>query len=305
MTDISFYSQNLKLNNNDSIERFYCDTLVETNLTYSFFVDWEKVCRNRDEFRSELGLLSSIRGVENPKQYLKELIFKYPEIVRVFPLLLAERDKKLKVLESLIPVYLYAIYDFNKPSYSDKDIELIVEFCEKTRLLTALTTMESPIDYLTGVEVGLDSNARKNRSGNFMEDAIDEILNHINTGLPTTRISQKTFRYVQEHTGLSVPQGLLERKFDEVVIIDGIGINIEVNFYGGTGSKPSEIVESYINRNRELKESGWKFIWVTDGDGWRKMRNQLRKGLDNLDYVFNLKMLSSGLLEKVLSIKGK
>lgn len=301
MADLSFYNRYLNIGNLDALEQFFSSTLVNTNLTYSFFVDWQKVSRNRDAFRSELGLLSSVRGSTDPKAYLKQLVGKYPEVVRVLPLMLAERRQKLKVLESLKPAYIYAIYDFGKQAYTTADIDSIVAFCEKTGLLSALSTMKSTIDYLTGVEVGLNSNARKNRSGDFMEDAISEVLDDVKTKSKVTRISQKTFRYIQKTIGLAVPEGLLERKFDEVIILDGVGTNIEMNFYGGTGSKPSEIVDSYINRNRELEEMGWRFVWITDGDGWRKMRNQLRKGLTNLNYVLNLKMVSSGLLERVIT----
>ena len=166
--------------------------------------------------------------------------------------------------------------------------------------------MESPLDYLTGVEVGLDSNARKNRSGNFMEDAIDEVLAGILSANPNyRRLSQKQFKYLQRQFGIPISNGLRERKFDEAVFNDDFGVNIESNFYGGTGSKPSEIVESYISRKKELQQMGWGFVWITDGDGWRKMRNQLRRGLENFDFALNLNMVAKGLLEKILLKGGK
>lgn len=301
MANIDFYRRNLNTDDLDELQRVFCDTLVETNLTYSFFVDWEKVTKNRDIFRNELALLSGLRGLANPKEHLRKLITKYPEVVRVFPLLLAERENILKVLRALKPEYKYIIYDFRGGMYSQSEMDSIVDFCEKTGLLKALSSMDSTIDYMTGVEVGLDSNARKNRSGNFMEDAVDEILAGILSSNPSiTRVSQKQFKYLQRELGIKVSDGLKERKFDEVIIINKLGINIEANFYGGTGSKPMEIVESYISRKRELDTMGWKFVWITDGYGWQKMRNQLRRGLENFEYVLNLNMLQRGLLEKII-----
>ena len=301
MANIDFYKHNLKADGLDELQQIFCDTLLETNLTYSFFVDWEKVTKNRDVFRNELALLSSLRGLANPKEHLRELIIKYPEVVRVFPLLLAEREDILKVLHALKPEYKYIIYDFRGGTYSQSEVDGMLEFCEQTGLLKALAAMDSTIDYMTGVEVGLDSNARKNRSGNFMEDAVGEILTGIASRETTiTRISQRQFKYIQRGLGIKVSDGLRDRKFDEVVIVNELGTNIEVNFYGGTGSKPTEIVESYISRKRELDAMGWKFVWVTDGYGWRLMRNQLRRGLENFEYVLNLNMLQKGLLERII-----
>ena len=301
MADISFYRNNLNINDGNELEQFLCDTFVETNYTYSFFVDWEKVTKNRDVFRNELALLSSLRGSSNPSKQLRTLITKYPEVVRVFPLLLAERERILKVLRSIKPEYQYIVYDFRSSSYSKSEINSMVEFCEKTGLLRILASMDSTIDYMTGIEVGLDSNARKNRSGNFMEDAVDEILTDIVSRNPNIkRVRQKQFKHLHTEFGISVPSSLKQRKFDEVVFFNKIGINIEANFYSGTGSKPSEIVESYISRKNELDSMEWKFIWITDGNGWRKMRNQLRRGVDNFEYVLNLHMLEKGLLEKII-----
>jgi type II restriction enzyme len=303
MADLEFYKINLGINTLDDLEQSICNSLVETNCTYSFFVDWQKVIRNRDSFRNELALLSSLKGMVNPKTQLRTLICKYPEIVRVLPLLLAVRDDTIKVLHALKPKYQYLIYDFKGGTYSESDIDLLVEFCDRTGLLNTLVSINSPLDYMTGVEVGLDSNARKNRSGDFMENAVSDILNVIMLSNPDIlRFSQKTFKHLKKQFDIPIPDGLKERKFDELIVKGNIGINIEVNFYGGTGSKPSEIVESYISRKKELDSIGWRFIWITDGPGWNKMRNQLRRGISNFEYTLNLDMLEKGLLQKIILI---
>ena len=85
------------------------------------------------------------------------------------------------------------------------------------------------------------------------------------------------------------------------VINKGKATNIEVNFYSGTGSKPSEIISSYSDRNRELKSAGWKFVWLTDGMGWRKMQRPLRVGIENISFVINAHLLRKGLLENIIS----
>ncbi len=136
------------------------------------------------------------------------------------------------------------------------------------------------MDYLQGVEVGLDTNARKNRSGLFLEKMVIEVIIDLIARKPDIKwLEQKNFKYLETEFGISIPPPLRNRKFDHVVIRKGKATNIEVNFYGGTGSKPGEIVSSYINRGEVLSAAGWKFVWLTDGEGWKSMQNPLRTGI--------------------------
>ncbi|MFN3467278.1 MAG: DpnII family type II restriction endonuclease, partial [Candidatus Brocadiales bacterium] len=70
-------------------------------------------------------------------------------------------------------------FDFSKAGYTAKEIDNIVEFTGKTGLLAMLCQMESATDYLLGVEVGLDTNARKNRSGLFLEKMVREVITEL------------------------------------------------------------------------------------------------------------------------------
>ena len=104
-----------------------------------------------------------------------------------------------------------------------------------------------------------------------------------------------------EEVGIDVPKDLKHRKADFILIKEPAKvINIEANFYNVTGSKPQEIVDSYINRQEELKRSGFHFIWITDGYAWKKSRNQLTKAFDKIDYLLNTKFVRDGLLIKIL-----
>ncbi len=301
MANLDFYKRHLNISSVDSLCAFLCDTFIETNHTYDFFVNWSKVAQNRDSFKYELALLKSIQGSRNPKSDLHKLIKRYPEVVKVFPILLASRDSMVKVLAALEPNIQYKIFDFSKREYTANEIANIVEFTEKTGLLDAICHMESATDYALGVEVGLDTNARKNRSGLFLEKMIREVMSDLvkrNKGL--VWLEQKDFAYVQSTFSIEIPPSLRNRKFDGVVINGGKAFNIEVNFYGGTGSKPSEIVSSYINRCEVLSSAGWKFVWLTDGIGWKSMQNPLRVGVEHIDYVINANLLRNGIFEKII-----
>lgn len=301
MADLAFYERHLGISDVQSLSNLLCATLIETNHTYNFFVDWEKAIQNRDVFKYETALLKSLRGSRNGAGDLGKLLERYPEVGRVIPSLLAFRDKSVKVLDAVEPEVQCRTFDFSKNRYSPEEIRQIVEFTQKTGLLDALCQMESSADYLLGVEVGLDTNARKNRSGAFLEQMVEKIIKGIISRYPHyIWIEQKNFDYARRKYNIQIPSSLSSRKFDHVIITDGRAVNIEVNFYGGTGSKPSEIVSSYTDRNRVLKSSGWKFVWLTDGDGWKSMRSPLNVGIENIDYVINAHLLRNGILEKIL-----
>jgi len=302
MADLGFYKKHLNLSSVDEICKALTDTLIKTNYTYDFFVNWDKVINHTEKYKYQLALLQSMNNSKNPAKDFRELIVKYPEVIRVIPVLLACRDGLLKVLNSLENDLKYKSYDFNKSSYDNKEVDDIVHFARETRLLEMLCTMDSATDYLLGVEVGLDTNARKNRSGSFLERMVTEILKELSVKNPNlVFVEQKTFGFVERKYNIKIPVALKDRKFDYVVINRGQPTNIEVNFYSGTGSKPSEIVSSYSDRNRELKSAGWKLVWLTDGQGWKKMQSPLHVGIDNIDYVINANLLRQGLLEKIIT----
>ena len=301
MADLTFYKKHLNASTVDEICKALSDTLIETNYTYDFFVNWTKATNNRDAFKYEIALLKSLKNSSEPVPDFRNLLAKYPEVIKVIPLLLACRDGLLKVLKSIETGLQYETFNFSQKSYDTKEINRIVDFTKNTGLLDILCQMDSATDYLLGVEVGLDTNARKNRSGLFLEKMVTETLAELSTHYSSLVIvEQKSFGYVAEKYDVQIPPTLKDRKFDYAVINKGKATTIEVNFYGGTGSKPSEIVSSYTDRNRVLTSAGWKFVWLTDGMGWRKMKNPLRVGVENMDYVINANLLRKGLLEKII-----
>lgn len=301
MADINFYKKHLNISSIDEICKALSDTLIETNYTYGFFVNWTKVTKNRDTFKYELALLESLKNSPNSVADFRDLLGKYPEVIKVIPILLACRDGLIKVLNSIETGLQHKTFDFTKHNYDAKEIDGIVKFTKNTGLLDMLCQMDSATDYLLGVEVGLDTNARKNRSGQFLEKMVTETLGELSAqNSDLVFVEQKSFGYVEDKYNVKIPPTLRDRKFDYVVINKGKATNIEVNFYGGTGSKPSEIVSSYINRAEVLSSSGWKFVWLTDGQGWKKMKNPIRVGVENMDYVINAHLLRKGLLDKVI-----
>lgn len=287
----------------ENIFNKFLETLIDTNRGFNFFVDWEKVKRNIDELKIEIGLLTSLIGSNDIYKDFKNLITKYPEVVKALPLIVALRDKNIKVIETIDSPQSVRSFLFDTSRLLNYDhIEDIYEFCNKTGIIDLLKELNSIKDYLTGVEVGMDTNARKNRSGIAMELAVLPLIETIvKADLDLDFLFQKQFKEIENLWGLSIPAHLKERKFDYVIKKGDVLINIEVNFYSGGGSKPQEIVDSYINRQDELHDGKWKFIWITDGYGWRTGKNQIYRAFEEIDFLLNLEFCRQGILNKIIN----
>lgn len=286
------------------VEKFH-DSIVYTNRDHKFFVNWEKIKKNVEKFKIELNILNSLIGSHEFDKDLSHILSKYPEVIPCIPILLALRETELKLIDDFYCTEIKMVdYDFNKRILSSAEIDEFVDFFDKTGLKHFFTHLSSQSikDYVTGVEVGLDTHARKNRSGDAMELVLKPIIEDINKKLGIKNmLFQKKFSALKTNFGIEVSSSLKNRKADFIIIKDRDKvINIEVNFYSGTGSKPQEIVDSYINRQEELRENGFMFVWITDGYGWKGQQNQILKGFEKIDYLLNLNFVRIGILEEIL-----
>ena len=279
-------------------------TLVSTNRTPGFYVNWEKVKEHLDEIKIELSLWNSLINSNNIEADFKSLITRYPEVIKTIPILHAIREREFPVILDFNDAET-SIKDlnFNKSKHSKvSEIEVndYTEFAKKSGVFVVFSHIRNFYDYVFGVEVGLDTNARKNRSGEAMETLFEPILREISTELDCHILAQRNFESASMY-GARVPSGLSNRKADFIVYRRNKFLNIEVNYYSGAGSKPEEIVDSYINRKKELESSDWGFIWVTDGNAWKTAQNQIRKAFSEMDYVINIQFTRKGMLKEALT----
>jgi type II restriction enzyme len=302
MVDISIYQNTLKTDSIESLISSFQNSIIVTNRTAEFFVNWEKVRKNAEELRIELSLMNSLIGSEEIEKDFKELIINYPEALRTIPILLAVRDLKFPVIIDFFNVKKgVKTMDFNKTrrsTVSEKEIDGYLQFMKKSGLFVIFNSTKNLFDYVLGVEVGMDTNARKNRSGDAMEQLIKPVIEAASNEIGAKCLFQKKFKTVGLHGRF--PASLANRKTDFIVYKGNKFVNIEVNYYSGAGSKPEEIVDSYINRKNELEANGWKFIWITDGNVWKGSESQLTKAFQNMDYIFNINFSNQGLLKEAL-----
>jgi type II restriction enzyme len=297
-------------------KEIFTRNLVPTNRGFNFYVDWRNA-KVYKEFEVELNSLNVLIKVnENEfKNKFVNLVNKVPSVIKTFPLLFALSKKEremilkgkdtLKVLENEDLNQDALEFDFQeKQKYSQNEIERYFNFFVKLGLKNLFQNLleKSVIDYIIGVLVGLDSNGRKNRGGQAFELACDPIIKNICKKHNITLLTQKQFKYLIQKYNLEINEDLANRKADFILIKDNVVMNIEANFYFDSGSKPEEIIDSYSNRNTELKNNNIKFIYLTDGiKCWGNIgKNQLIKGFRTIDYIINYHMLKESYFEDII-----
>ena len=305
------YFDKLKIDSFDAILNAFFDSIIDTNRTYDFFVDWNKIRAKieNDETNLDvkLNILNSLIGNKNFDDKFRSLLLDYPEILPIIPMLIAIRELTFPVIADFYSEKVdIKRFDFSERKLSKQEINEFLEFVQKTRLKLFFTELanRSLMDYYLGIEVGMDTNARKNRSGNVMEKVINHYLDEINQrqNFPFPILKQKTFGFLEKEFNFPVNSDIKNRKADFIIIKDfNKPINIEVNFYTGSGSKPQEIVDAYILRQRELAQNNIDFIWITDGYGWKEQRNQTKKGFKKIDHILNIDFVKKGILEEILN----
>ncbi|WP_372589125.1 type II restriction endonuclease [Fervidobacterium pennivorans subsp. shakshaketiis] len=286
--------------------KIFLDTLLETNKTYDFFVDWKKVRSFVEKNKVEINILNSLLHSEDFDNELRRILRRYPEVLKVVPLLLAIRDNSVSIISEFGLEKTKVIkLDFTERNLREEEIETFVDFFKKTGLRDLFLNIadKSLFDYILGVEVGTDTNARKNRSGKVLEDFLKPIVETVANKCGYSLFVQKEFSNLEKYK-VNITK-LKNRKADFILLkrrSDGSCrvVNIEVNFYNVSGSKPQEIIDSYIERQKELKEYGYEFLLVTDGPAWKKQKSQLTKALENLDFVLNTYLVRLGILEEVI-----
>lgn len=86
------------MNYSNKVE-YFIDTLSMSNKTPNYFINWEKVVRNTNEFELELNTLNYLVGKEDIINETRELFRKQPDLIRVIPSLIAERNKEIVILD--------------------------------------------------------------------------------------------------------------------------------------------------------------------------------------------------------------
>lgn len=271
---------------NDRFSEFM-KPLKETHFSLKDYVDFPKVAANVDAISIKLNQLNYLIGQEDMAAAVERLWEENPKVFSVLAILIAVRTKdKKKAIDENGRISFISDYFTSA--------EQVTRFLDDTGLTTVFKTkqIKNLVDYVFGVEVGLDSNARKNRGGHIMENLVANIFNR--NGIP---FEQEV--YYTEFPEIVKALGADNKRFDFVVRTKGKTYLIEANFYTGRGSKLNEVARSYSELAPKINAvPGYEFVWITDGIGWESARNKLEEAFAHIPSIYNLTNLHL-LIERI------
>jgi type II restriction enzyme len=265
---------------------------------YSYYVDFDKVYRNVNTIKIELNILNSLISSKDIETDFINIITKYPNTLKCIPIILAVRTNEIYAVDK-DGEYLY---NFERQNLST---DQYIVFMRKTGLFDLLEShlINNLYDYVTGVETGLDSNGRKNRGGDLMENLVECFLkkSKVNEYYKEMYRSEIEKKWNIDLSKIS-NKGKSEKRFDFVVKTPKTIYGIETNFYSSSGSKLNETARSYkaLAQEAELIQ-GFTFIWITDGNGWTNAKNNLEETFDIMKHIYNINDLENGIMNEIFT----
>lgn len=264
----------------------FMSQLQETNQTLDFFCDFDKIESNVNDIKLSLCMLNSLIGTTDLRKSVEAIWKRDRTAFRVMDILIAVTSNGKKVIldSSGQCVVLDSLFT---------SVDGVMEYLEETGLADIFRQkkINDLVDYVFGIETGLDSNARKNRSGHVMEKMVANIFDKNN-------ISYRKEVYSTEWQNLQFVLGDDEKRFDFVIETTNKIYLIEVNFYSGGGSKLNEVARSYSDISPKINSvPGFEFVWITDGIGWKSAKNKLQEAYNIIPNIYNLTSLDTFIKE--------
>ncbi|SCH93632.1 Type-2 restriction enzyme MboI [uncultured Bacteroides sp.] len=255
----------------------FMSQLQETNQTLDFFCDFDKISRNVEDIKLSLCMLNSLIGSTDMRKSVERIWNRDKSAFDVMDILIAVRSEgKKKILNSLGNcIVLDSLFE---------SIDGVMEFLDNTGLTDIFQSrkINDLVDYVFGIETGLDTNARKNRSGHMMENMVARIFDK-------NGISYRQEVYSSEWPDITKVLGDDEKRFDFVIETSTKIYLMEVNFYSGGGSKLNEVARSYSDIAPKINSiPSFEFVWITDGIGWKSAKNKLQEAYSIIPSIYNL-----------------
>ena len=262
----------------------FLSQLSTTNSTLDFFVDFDKITKNVDVISMKLNQLNYLIGQEKLSEAVDKLFKENKNCFSVLDIIIAVRNNRPVLDDEGNTKELYSYFD---------SPQLIYEYIAKTGLAEVFINkqVKNLVDYVFGIEVGLDTNARKNRGGKNMEKTISKIFDK--HSIPFEKEVKHTTFEELIHFGKDV------KRFDFVIRTKKNTYLIETNYYNGGGSKLNEVARAYTDLAPKINQyDKFEFVWITDGQGWLSAKNKLQEAYSHIPHIYNLKTLSN-FIEKI------
>lgn len=267
--------------------------------TWDYFINWDKVSANTSALEISLNKLNYLLGKDNLKEEFVKLYKTNPDIITALPVLLAVRDNNLEIYNQ--DTKESEFFDFTN---NDNDADKYFKFLKESGLVRLFQKdgVKNLVDYVMGVEVGLDSHGRKNRGGMIMEEIVEPYIKNFTKKRGYEYLAQARATNIKDQWGLEIKVDKSERIFDFAIYnpqTRSIKL-LETNFFNGGGTKIKTVCGEFRGLYDELKKQGIEFIWITDGFGWQSTKRPLEETFNNNQgKIFNLNMLEEGILDKL------
>lgn len=272
----------------------------ESISTYEYYVDFKKVIDNVNQVKVELNILNSLIGSKDIEKDFEDIVSRYPETLKCIPILLAVRSYEIYA-QDIDGTFKYNFKDYNQ------SIEQYKIFMRKTGLFDMISNhiVNNLVDYVYGIETGLDSNGRKNRGGHQMEDLVEKYILQAGFTKDVDYFKEMTLKSIEKNWNIDLSalsnNGKAAKRFDYVIKVNDRIYAIETNFYSSGGSKLNETARSYKMLSQESDNiDRFTFIWITDGIGWKNARGNLRETFESMDTLYNIYDLENDILKKIL-----
>ena len=266
--------------------KHFLSQFSETNATLDYFTDFKKIKSNVNKISIKLNQLNYLIGKENLKEAVNELYQENPNVFEVLDILIAIRkNKKAKTFNNNGKIVLLDTY-FTSP-------EGILEYIDETGLAELFRNKDvtNLVDYVFGIEVGLDTNARKNRGGDNMSKAVSLIFDKAGV-FYKKEVNNTVFPEI-------ISLGTDVKRFDFVIKTKKKTYFIETNFYNTGGSKLNEVARAYSDVAPKINQyENYEFVWITDGQGWFSAKNKLEEAYNIIPSLYNLVTIEE-FIEKV------
>lgn len=276
-------------------------TFTDNINNWNYYVNFNTAYKNTAAVKRQLALLNTLKGSENIEEEFKDLVKSYPECLQAIPLLLAVRENVIAITENDRRLD----FNFKNMNYN---IDLYIEFMQKTGIFDLLQShvIGDLLDVGLGINIGLDSNARKNRGGDQMEDLVEYFIKEAGFKKDITYFKEMYLEDVEKKWGYNLSSisadGIATKRFDFVVKpSNSPEVYIcECNCYSSSGSKLNETARSFKTISMEAKDIDHvHFIWFTDGAGWLKTKGNLKEAFVIHEDIYNIKDLKDGIIKKL------
>lgn len=276
----------------------WLSTMKDSIASWDYYVDFKKINEKMNSYRKYISLFNTLFESKDLYRDFAKIIKENPHSLSLIPVLLAKREEQIKIVDTGTEI----VYNFSKPTQT---IEEYLTFMESTGLFNIFRdkSIKDLYGYIYGIEVGMDTNSRKNRTGHLMENLVESYL--VDYGFVKGKDYFKEMKLSDVERKFNIDlssisnKGKTEKRFDFVIVKNNHVYASECNFYSSSGSKLNETARSYKNIALEAKNiDNFSFVWFTDGTGREDAKHNLEETFDVLDTLYNINDLNNGILNK-------